>query len=75
MNWDKSLNLFQIALMSQYSISVTEMTKEVTKHNPTARKLMRIGMNVLQTKRVLEIVGLSVREAGSRRRDRVESEC
>ena len=40
MDWDKWLDLFQVALMAKYSISVTELTRETNQQNPRVRALL-----------------------------------
>ena len=40
MDWDKWLDLFQVAMMAKYSISITELTKAVTEQTPRVRPLM-----------------------------------
>ena len=39
MDCDKCLDLFQVALMAKYSISITELTREATQQNPRVRVL------------------------------------
>ena len=40
MDWDKSLDLFQVAMIEKYSISITELTRAVTEQTPRVRPLM-----------------------------------
>ena len=40
MDWDKWLDLFQVTMMTKYSISITELTRAVTERNPRVRPLM-----------------------------------
>ena len=40
MEWDKWVDLFQVAMMAKYSISLTELTREVSHQTPRARALM-----------------------------------
>ena len=37
--WDKWVDLFQVAAMAKYSISITELTRQVTEQNPRVRAL------------------------------------
>ena len=41
MDWDKWLDLFQVALMAKYSISITELTRKATQQNPRVRAVLR----------------------------------
>ena len=40
MEWDRWLDLFQVAMMTKYSISITELTREANQQNPRVRTLM-----------------------------------
>ena len=40
MDWDKWIDLFQVAMMAKYSISITELTRAVTEQTPRVRPLM-----------------------------------
>ena len=35
MDWDKLLDLFRVAMMAKYSISITELTREANQQNPS----------------------------------------
>ena len=39
MEWDKWVDLFQVAAMAKYSISITELSRQVTEQNPRVRAL------------------------------------
>ena len=39
MDWDKLLDLFQVAIMAKFSISISELTCEVTDQTPRVRAL------------------------------------
>ena len=39
MEWDKWVDLFQVAAMEKYSISITELTRQVTEQSPRVRAL------------------------------------
>ena len=40
MDWDKWVDLFQVAVMAKFSISISELTREATEQNPRARALL-----------------------------------
>ena len=40
MDWDKWLDLFQVAVMAKFSNSITELTSEVTEQTPRVRALL-----------------------------------
>ena len=44
MDWDKWFDLFQVALMAKFSISVSELTRETTQQNPKVRPLLGEGL-------------------------------
>ena len=39
MDWDKWLDLLQVAIMAKYSISITDLTREASQQNPRVRTL------------------------------------
>ena len=39
MEWDKWVDLFQVAAMAKYSISITELKRQVTEQSPRVRAL------------------------------------
>ena len=51
MDWNKWVDLFQVAVLAKFSISITELTREVTDQNPRVRALLGDMMKTLQTKR------------------------
>ena len=40
MKWDKWLDLFQVAMVPKYSISIAELTRETNQQNPRVKTLM-----------------------------------
>ena len=40
MDWDKWFDFFQVAIMTKYSISITELTRNVDQQNPRVRALL-----------------------------------
>ena len=63
MDWDKWLNLFQVALMAKYSISITELTREATQQNPRVRALLGDLDEDPANKKVISVMYLSLGEA------------
>ena len=63
MDWDKWLDLFQVALMAKYSISITELTREATQQNPRVRALLGDLDEDPANKKVLSVMYLSLGEA------------
>ena len=39
-DWDKWVDLFQVAVMAKFSISITELTRELTEQNQRVRTLL-----------------------------------
>ena len=62
MDWDKWLDLFQVALMAKYSISVTELTREANQQNPRVRVLLGDLDEDPANKKVISILHLSLGE-------------
>ena len=63
MDWDKWLDLFQVALMAKYSISITELTREATQQIPRVRALLGDLDEDPANKKVLSVMYLSLGEA------------
>ena len=63
MDWDKWLDLFQVALMAKYYISITELTREATQQNPRVRALLGDLDEDPANKKVISVMYLSLGEA------------
>ena len=62
MDWDKWCDLFQVAVMAKYSISVTELTREANQQNLRVRALLVDLNENLANKKVISILYLSLGE-------------
>ena len=63
MDWDKWLDLLQVAVLAKFSISITELNREVNEQNPRARALSG-GMDEDAAKnKVVSVLSLSLGEA------------
>ena len=62
MEWDKCLDLFQVAMMAKYSISITGLTREANKQNPRARTLMGDLEEDPANEKVISVMYLSLGE-------------
>ena len=62
MEWDRWVDLFQVAVMVKYSISLTELTREATQQNPRVRALMGDFEEELANKKVVRVLYLSLGE-------------
>ena len=63
MDWDKWLDLFQVAKMAKYSISITELTRVVTEQTPRVRPLMGDLDEDPANKKTISVMYLSLGEA------------
>ena len=63
MEWDKWLDLFQVAMMAKYSIYITELTREANQQNPRVRTLMGDLEEDPANKNVISVMYLSLGEA------------
>ena len=63
MDWDKWLGQFQVAVMAKFSISITDLTREVTDQNPRVRALLGDMDEDLANKKVVSVMYLSLGEA------------
>ena len=63
MEWEKRLDLFQVAVMPEYPISITEMTRQVTEQQPRVRSLMVYLDEDPAIKKVVSAMYLSLGEA------------
>ena len=62
MDWDKWLDLIQGAMMSKYSISITELTRETTEQTPRIKTLMGDLDEDPANKKVISVMYLSLGE-------------
>ena len=56
MDWDKWLESFQVAVMAKFSISITELTREVNEQNPRARASLGDMDEDLANKKVVSVL-------------------
>ena len=63
MEWDKWFNLFQVAMMAKYSISISELTRETTQQNPRVRTLLGDLDEDPANKKAISILYLSLGDA------------
>ena len=63
MDWDKWLDLFQVAIMAKYSISITELTRAVTEQTSRVRPLMGDLDEDPANKKTISVMYLSLGEA------------
>ena len=63
MDWDKWIDLFQVAMMAKYSISITELTRAVTEQTPRVRPLMGDLDEDPANKKTISVMYLSLGEA------------
>ena len=63
MDWDKWLDLFQVAMMAKYSISITELTRVVTEQMPRVRPLIGDLDEDPANKKTISVMYLSLGEA------------
>ena len=63
MDWDKWLDLFQVAITAKYSVSVMELTRDANEQNPRARALMGDMDENPANKKVMSVMYLSLGEA------------
>ena len=63
MDWDKWLDLFQVALMAKYSISITELTRNADQQNPRVRALLGDLEEDPANKKVISVMYLALGDA------------
>ena len=63
MDWDKWFDLFQVAMMAKYSISISELTRETTQQTPRVRTLLGDLDEDPANKEAISILYLSVGDA------------
>ena len=63
MDWDKWVDLFQVAVMAKFSISISELTREATEQNPRVRALLGDMDEDPANKKVVSVMYLSLGEA------------
>ena len=63
MDWDRWLDLFQVAGMAKFSISISELTREATEQTPRARALLGDMDENPANKKVVSVMYLSLGEA------------
>ena len=63
MEWDKWLDLFQVAMMAKYSISITELTREANQQKPRVRTLMGDLDEDPANKKVISVIYVALGEA------------
>ena len=63
LEWDKLVNLFQVAVMAKYSISLTELTRNASQQNPRVRALMGDLEEEPANKKVVSASYISLGEA------------
>ena len=72
LEWDKWVDLFQVAVMAKYSISLTELARDACQQNPRARALMGDLEEEPANKNVVSVLYLSLGEAARKQfRDNV----
>ena len=62
MDWDKWFDLFQVAIMAKYSISITELTRNADQQHPRVRALLGDLDEDPANKKVISILYLSLGE-------------
>ena len=63
MDWDKWFDLFQVAMMAKYSISISELTRETTQQTPRVRTLLGDLDEDPANKKAISILYLSLGDA------------
>ena len=63
MDWDTWLDLFQVAVMAKFSISITELTRDADQQNPRTRALLGDMDEDPANKKVVSVLYLSLGEA------------
>ena len=63
LEWNKLVNLFQVAVMAKYSISLTELTRDASQQNPRVRALMGDLEEEPANKKVVSASYISLGEA------------
>ena len=63
MDWDKWFDLFQVALMAKYPLSVSELTRATTQQTPRVRTLLGELDEDPANKKVISILYLSLGDA------------
>ena len=63
MDWDKWVDLFQVAVMAKFSISISELTREATEQNPRVRALLGDMDEDPANKKVVSVMYFSLGEA------------
>ena len=63
MEWDKCVDLFQVAVLARYSISLTELTRDASQQNPRVRALMGDLEEEPANNNVVSVLYLSLGEA------------
>ena len=61
--WDKWLDLFQVTMMAKYSISITELTREITQQTSRVTTLMGDIDEDPANKKVIRVTYLSLGQA------------
>ena len=63
MDWDKWFDLFQVAMMAKYSISISELTRQTTQQTPRVRTLLGDLDEDPANKKAISILYLSLGDA------------
>ena len=63
MDWDKRLDLLQVALMAKYSISITMLTRNADQQNPRVRALLGDLEEDPPNKKVISVIYLALGDA------------
>ena len=62
MDFDKWLDLFQVAVMAKFSISITELFREVNEQNPRVHPLLGDMDEDAANKKIVSVMNLSLGE-------------
>ena len=63
MDWDRGLDLFQVAVMAKFSISITELIRDVTEQTPRVHALLGDMNEDPANKKIVSVKYLSLGEA------------
>ena len=66
MVWEKCLDLFQVAVMAKYSISITELTTYTDQQNPRVRALLGDPQEDPANKKVISVMYLALGDAAQK---------
>ena len=63
MDWDEWKDLFQVAMTAKYSISITELTREVAQQTPRVKTLMGNLDEDPANKKIVRVMYMALGEA------------